>query len=147
MDKIWEFWNYCAEEANKAVRLNFVCDDLFKDTYKFYKENLSLMEEQMFKTRTKNESIVYRNVCFDLYNNKNEEEFFEEPTFLSCFTDDFNTRYGSIQLKIFIPKGSENLRKENIMIVPAGTYQFIGRDENFYMIKLNSPKRIFSEEF
>lgn len=142
MEKIWEFWTYCAEEVNIAVRLNFNCEDIFEETYQFYREGIKMMEEEMFKTKSKNEIVVFRNVCFDMYNNKNDDDIFEEKTFLSCFTDNFNTKYGSIQLKIIIPKGTFHLRKENIIVIPAGMYQFIERCENFYVIKLLHPQKI-----
>ena len=43
-----DFWLYSAELANEALRNNFECDELFYDTYEYYKLKMKEMEFHIF---------------------------------------------------------------------------------------------------
>ena len=137
-----DFWLYSAELANEALRNNFECDELFYDTYEYYKLKMKEMEDEMYMTKTGNKMTVYRNVCFDFYD---RDQVFE-PTFVSCFTNKYDETYGNIKLKIIIPKGTNHLRYENVIILPSGYYKVIEKDgDNLYTLEFLRPEEIFAK--
>ena len=144
------FWNQSSELANEAVRQNFIGinaketdGDLFDPIYKYYQEEMSLMERQMFKSVTKRDFKCYRNVVFDVYNSKNIGDDFLESSFVSCFIDNFDLKYGSVQLEIIVPKGTPYLHSDNIVILPSGIYRLEACETEFYVIKMIKAKNIF----
>lgn len=136
--KLKEFWEISAESVNYSIR----GETLKENPYSYYFRNLKKLESILFSNSIAKRMIVQRNVVFDFFINMELDSAYEEKTFVSCFIDNFNSFYGSIELKIIVPKGSPFFSYDNTIILPSGTYILRKKKEKSYVVELIIPKKI-----
>ncbi len=137
-NELKEFWEISAESVNDSIRSK----TLKENPYGYYFRNLKKLETVLFSNSITKRMIVQRNVVFDFFVNIELDSAYEEETLVSCFIDNFNSFYGSIELKIIVPKGSPFFSYDNTIILPSGTYILRKKKEKSYVVELIIPKKI-----
>lgn len=157
-----KFWKLSAEHANEAMRIGKILPDatlsvdnneneksisdlLFRNTHRYYLDNLLLMDTEINKQTLKRDTTLYRNVFNDIYHEIDEDDEFQNTCFTSCFIDKYNNEYGDFSIEIRVPRGTHYLEYDNNIILPPGNYRLIERNHIGYVIEFIEQIKLFDQ--
>jgi len=153
------FWEESAESANEAIRLKHILHDgslndeflndnkSFKDILKYYSVNLSKLDDIMFENKTKEEQIFYRNIHDDIFFNYNDNDIILNKCFTSCFTDNFNSEFGNININIIVPKDTPYFSYNNTIVFPKAKFRLKKHSDNLYHLYMTDFFHLFENNF